>query len=52
MNVTRADLTYDNQGQSDIITCVILALFVLSLKFFEEKNIKDIDLAQQVRAHR
>lgn len=45
--LTRDDLTYENQGNSDIITCVILFAFVLLLKRFENKNIEEIDLGQQ-----
>lgn len=45
--LTREQLKYSNQGQADIITCVILGTFVFALKYFESKNIEQIDLAQQ-----
>ena len=41
------DLSFRNQGTADILTCAILAVFVLLLHRIEEKNIEDIDLSQQ-----
>ncbi|GMH51021.1 hypothetical protein TrST_g8569 [Triparma strigata] len=43
----RDNLTFANQGQADIITCLVLGAFVFALKYFESKNIEQIDLAQQ-----
>ncbi|GMH54903.1 hypothetical protein TrRE_jg3811 [Triparma retinervis] len=43
----REDLKMSNQGNADIATCIILAVFVLLLKRFEDANIENIDLAQQ-----